>query len=311
MTRDDNLGIWLRGVLFVLAIGLIGGLSGCIDRAQGEEDGKIQVLATTSIVADVVRQVGGDVIELDVILPVGIDPHTFTLTPQDMTKISRANLLFMNGLGLETFLEPYLEDLGDSVIIVEVSEGGKMLEPSHGDEHGSVDPHIWTDPGNVMVWVDNISSALTELDPDHAKLYLENAQTYQLQLQELDAWILSQVALIPQEQRKIVADHEALAYFSHKYGFTQIGTVIPGTSTLSEPSAQDIAALEDLIRDEKINAIFVDTTANSMLSERISRDTDVEIVRIYIGSLTEPGGEAGSYLDYMHYNVTAIVEALK
>ena len=208
-------------------------------------------------------------------------------------------------------MQTYLDNIGDNVQVAEVSYGVIVIKEPDGSEHDAGDPHTWTDPENVKIWVENIANALSEVDPSHSESYRANAEAYQSKLDELDAWIESQVAQIPQEERKIVSDHETLAYFAQRYGFTQIGTVIPGTSTLSEPSAQEVAQLEDLIRTEDVQAIFVDTTANPQLTERISKDIDIKIVLIYSGSLTNTDGEAGSYLDYMRYNVLAIVEALK
>lgn len=311
MSKNIKGIIWLQKSILVIAIGLIFSLSACSGQSQDSSSDKLKVVATTTIVADVVRQVGGEMIELDVLLPLGTDPHTFNPTPQDLAMISQADLLFINGLGLETFLETYLENAIEDVYVVEVSEGGKVLETSADHEHDGADPHTWTDPGNVQVWVENIKDALSELDPVNAESYHVNAESYQSRLAELDAWIVSMVAQIPPEKRKIVTDHEAFAYFAQRYGFAQIGTIIPGTSTLSEPSAEDMAALEDLIRTENVRAIFVDTAANPILAERISGDTGVKIELIYSASLTEIGGEAGSYIDYMRYNVTTFVEALK
>ena len=301
---------WSAFLIFIF-ISMISSLAACSKSSQDTIDGKLKVLATTTIVADVVNQIGDDLIELDVLLPIGTDPHTFAPTPQDLAKVSQAELLFMNGVGLESFLKNYLENIGENVQMVEVSRGVKVLQTSKGDEHDTGDPHTWTDPGNVKVWVENISAALSELDPANADKYQANAKIYQSKLDELDAWIVAQVSQIPQEHRKLVSDHESLAYFAQRYGFIQIGTVIPGTSTLSEPSAQEVARLEDLVKAENVRAIFVDTTANPQLAERISNDTRAKIVLIYSGSLTEVDGEAGSYIDYMRYNVTAVVNALK
>jgi manganese/iron transport system substrate-binding protein len=295
--------------LIAVVLGLF--LTACGSQPKEEEDGKLKVLATTTIVGDVVNQVGGDLIDLEVLMPIGTDPHTFTATPEDLVKIAEADLVFLNGVGLETFLDKYLANAGGEVRIVEVSEGVKVLELNQTHEHEGGDPHTWTDPGNVKVWVENIAAALGELDPENADNYRLNAEAYQLKLNGLDSWIENQVVEIPPERRKIVSDHESLAYFAQRYGFIQIGTVIPGTSTLAEPSAQEIAELEDLIRLENIQAIFVDKATNPMLTERISTDTGAKIVQIYSGSLTDASGEAGSYLDYMQYNVNAIIEALK
>jgi ABC-type Zn uptake system ZnuABC Zn-binding protein ZnuA len=180
-----------------------------------------------------------------------------------------------------------------------------------GHDHDSGDPHTWTDPNNVIVWTQNIASALSEADPFNAAIYRSNAETYINELRELDAWIRSEVATIPPERRKLVTDHLALGYFADEYGFEQIGALLGSFSTNASPSAKEIAALEDLIRAQNVPAVFVSKTANSTLAEQVAQDTGTQVVHVYTGSLTAPGGEADSYLTFMKYNVNAIVEALK
>jgi ABC-type Zn uptake system ZnuABC Zn-binding protein ZnuA len=305
-------GRWFSFTLSITFIlSLIFNLTACSEPTISEADRKLKVLSTTTIVADVVQQIGGDLIELEVLLPIGVDPHTFAPTPQDLARISSADLVFINGAGLEEFMQKYLDNIREDVEIIEVSKGVSLIQVPGDTEHVAGDPHTWTDPSNVKVWVENIVAALEEADPENSESYRESSKAYMARLDELDAWIEEQVSQIPQENRKIVSDHESLAYFTERYGFTQIGTVIPGTSTLAEPSAQDTAQLEDLIRQENIPAIFVDTTANPRLTERISSDLGIKVIPIYSGSLTDPEGEAGSYLDYMRYNVLAIIEALR
>jgi ABC-type Zn uptake system ZnuABC Zn-binding protein ZnuA len=304
----------LRRIIFGIVLSLA--LSACSSQSNDSTDERLKVIATTTIVGDVVSKVAGDLIDLEVLLPVGTDPHTFVPTPQDLVKISQADILFINGVGLETFLESYLESAGNEVRVIEVSEGGKVIQSSQAhqddnDVHEESDPHTWNDPENVKVWVDNIAVALIEIDPNNAKLYRENAEAYQRELDQLDTWIAGQVAEIPLEKRKIISDHDSLAYFAERYGFKRIGTVIPSVSTLAEPSAKEIAQLEDVIRQEDVDAIFADLATNPVLVERIAKDTGAKIVLIYSGSLTEPEGQAGNYIDYMRYNVSAIVEALK
>lgn len=298
-------------IAFVLLfIGLLG-VIGCSVQSIQKSDNRLNIVATTTIIADVLHQVGGELINIEILLPPGTDPHSFSPTPQDMTKIAHADILFMNGLGLETFLESYLETTGENVHIVEVSSGIDVIIPTGADLHDEVDPHTWTDPNNVSIWVTNIAAALSDYDPGNAQSYQQAAKLYQAQLDDLDFWIRSQVDQIPIENRRIVTDHESLAYFARRYGFELIGTIIPSTSTLSEPSAEQMALLEDLIIEQNVKAIFVDSTINPNLAERIANDNNIDIKLIYSGSLTEPGGNAGTYLDYMRYNVLTIVEELK
>ncbi len=280
---------------------------------------RLRVVATTSIVADVVRQVGGDHVELTTLMPLGTDPHAFEPSPLDAAAIANAHVVFANGAGLEIFLEKFIESAGEEVPVVPVSYGVELIEleeeSTHGGRndhhhHGGVDPHVWFDPNNVMVWVDNIEHALSTLDPGNSRVYQANAEKYRAELLALDGWIREMVARVARENRKLVVDHAALGYFARRYGFEQSGAVFPGFSTLTEPSARELAGLEEIIREQGIKAIFVSATVNPALAERIAMDTGVRLVFLYTGSLSEPGGPADSYIAFMRYNVNAIVAAL-
>ena len=210
---------------------------------------KVRVVATTSIAADVVRQVGGDYIELTTLLPPGTDPHSYEPTPQDIARVSDAQIVFANGAGLEEFLDQLIESAGAQERTVYISEGIEFIESgedheqegeldAEDHEHSSADPHTWTDPNNVMIWVDNIQAKLREVDPNHEENYQANAKQYIAQLEELDAWIREQVDSIPASRRKIVTDHQLFTYFSQRYGFEQVGAIVPGYSTGAQPSAK-------------------------------------------------------------------------
>jgi manganese/iron transport system substrate-binding protein len=301
--------------------------------SEGE---KLKVVATTSIVADVVQNVGGDLIDLTVLVPLGADPHAFEPTPQDAAAVADAHVVFVNGAGLEVFLGPLLESAGEGVTVVPVSDGIELrqFEGAHAREHeereeeyaeehekeheeeggyhrGGFDPHTWFDPHNVIVWTHNIEHTLSTLDPDNAEACAANASAYEAELQELDAWIREQLAQVPEANRKLVTDHTAFSYFVHQYGFEQIGALFPGYSTLAEPSAQDLAVLEDAIREFDARAVFVGLTVNPDLAQRVTDDTGTQLVFLYTGSLSEPGGPADDYLSFMRYNVSAIAEALR
>jgi manganese/iron transport system substrate-binding protein len=314
-------------------------LGGCRSVPQAspipKADGKLRVLATTSILGDVVGQVGGDVIELTVLLPVGADPHSFQPTPQDVVKVAEADVVFVSGLGLEGFLDNLLSNAGGDTRVVSASDGIAPRETHHdadedhsdevaddpghadetvgGEEHEHVggDPHVWVDPNNVMLWTKNIVRALKELDPANAAVYEANGAAYLIALQELDDWIKGQVESVPEADRKIVTDHLLFSYFVERYGFEQVGAIVPGYSSMAAPSAQAVAALTDAIKELDVKAVFVGNTVNSDLAERIAEDTGVNLVFLFTGSLSEPGGDADSYLEFVRYNVNAIVGALK
>ena len=284
----------------------------------------IRIMATTTIVGDIVRQVAGDQLQVDVLLPVNTDPHSFQPTPQDIARIADAAVVFANGAGLEEFLENLIEGADSAGKVIHLSDGLELLDfdDDHEDEdddhedgddpdHEGFDPHVWTDPHNVKEWVRVFARELSTIDPDNAGTYQANADRYTSELDDLDAWIVEQVAEIPEANRVIVTDHQLFGYFAYRYGFEQAGTVIKGYSTLAAPSAQELAALEDTIRELNVRAIFVGTTVNPSLSQRVTEDTGTQLVYLYTGSLSEPGGPADTYLAYIRYNVSAIAAALK
>jgi ABC-type Zn uptake system ZnuABC Zn-binding protein ZnuA len=304
--------------------------------APGE---RLRVVATTSILADVVANVGGDEIELSILVPLGVDPHAFEPTPQDARLLASGHAIFVNGLGLELFLEDLITQAGGATPVVSASSGIDPLTPESGeheeqdedhDEGGETqegdeadheegeeddhqharDPHVWTDPRNVIVWTENIETALQALDPEHASAYAANAGRYRAALRALDREVREIVARIPPEDRVLVTDHDDLGYFAAAYGFTVVGTVIPGTSSLAEPSAAELARLLDEVRARGAPAVFVSSVVNPSLVETLAADAGLRVVTLYTHSLTLADGPAAGYLDLMRYNARAIADAL-
>jgi ABC-type Zn uptake system ZnuABC Zn-binding protein ZnuA len=314
---SNGLRIFLKLFVFAsLLVVLVACNQGSNPPAPGQDqDGKLNVVATTTILGDVVTQVGGDAIDLVVLLPVGVDPHSFQPTPQDVARLADADLIFISGVGLESFMDSILQNTNSQARLVDSSEGIALVanEAPEGSEYSDEgqDPHVWMDPNNVLLWVDNIEKTLIELDPDKAEIYRANAEQYRVSLIELDQWVRQQVDQIPEPDRKLVTDHLVFDYFAERYGFEQVGAVVPGYSTLAEPSAQELATLEDTIRQSGVGAILVGDTVNPSLADRVARDTGIRLVVFYTGSLTAPGGAADNYLDYIRYNVGAILEALQ
>jgi ABC-type Zn uptake system ZnuABC Zn-binding protein ZnuA len=273
-------------------------------------DGRVKVLATTSIVGDVVARVGGDGISLTLLLPAGTDPHEFSPRPQDAAALAEADIIFANGAGLEGFLPALLESAGAANKVVEVSAGIELL-PLPGGDKSAGDPHTWMDPNNVLIWTQNITAALSSADPAHASDYGANAAAYTASLRELDAWIRSEVTQVPAANRVLVSDHAVLGYFATRYGFTQAGTITGSFSSEAAPSARELAALEDKIRSDGVKAIFVTEASNQALAGQVAKDTGIQVIWLYHASLTEVTSPAPTYLEFMRYNVTAIVKALK
>ncbi|MEO8356601.1 MAG: zinc ABC transporter substrate-binding protein [Chloroflexota bacterium] len=267
------------------------------------------ILTSTSFLADITRNIAGDRIDVNSLLPVGADPHSYQPTPQDVAKISESKLLLINGAGYEHFLEALLENADGQRTVIEASAG---ISPRKGAEsEQGVDPHLWLDPNNVILYVENIREALTHFDPEGEAIYRSDADAYIAELKALDVWIVEQVNQIPADKRLLVTNHEAFGYFADRYGFTIVGTVIESFSSDASPSAQQLAALIDQIKSSGAPAIFLDASDNTMLAQQIASETDVTVITdLHLESLTD-GAPAATYIDMMKYNVTQIVEALR
>jgi len=279
----------------------------------------LQVVATTNIVGDVVHQVGGDHIALDTLMALGIDPHSYVPSPADSAAIHDAHVVFANGAGLESNLEGVFEGAGGDAVHVYLSDGlqhrligGGLEEAEDEHEHneGEVDPHVWFDVKNVIHWVETIEQVLSALDPANAAAYGANAASYTQDLEELDAWVVEQLAAIPEANRKLVTSHPTFGYLAGRYGLEQVGAVFP-FSPSAEPSARDVASLEDTIREFDLPAIFVESTVNTKLAEQVAADTGVKLVALYTGSLGGPGSGAETYIELIRYDISAIADALR
>ena len=289
--------IWIFPSLFIAV------LASCLASPRPD------ILTTTTILADIARNVAGDQLVTQSILPFGTDPHSYQPVPQDTRKISQSKVLIVNGAGYEHSLDSLLANAGDKKEFIEASTGLRLRTASGNDQE--VDPHLWLDPNNVIVYVDNIREGLTQFNPDDTDVYQANARAYIAQLQELDAWINGQVAQIPPQRRVLVTNHDSIGYFAERYGFKVVGSVINGFSSDASPSAQEMADLVDRIKLFEAPAIFLDTADNPTLAQQIASETGVKVVTdLHLESLTE-GAPAGTYIDMMRYNVTKIVEALK
>jgi ABC-type Zn uptake system ZnuABC Zn-binding protein ZnuA len=278
-----------------------------VDSTPGESAPVI--LASATFLADITRNVAGDRLVVESLLPVGADPHAFEATPQDVARISETKLLITNGAEYEHFLEALLENADGERTVVEASAGlTPRTDPQ--SEHG-VDPHMWLDPNNVIIYVENIREALTHFDPEGQAAYKSNADAYTAELKTLDAWIVEQVDQIPEEKRLLVTNHEAFGYFAERYGFTLVGTVVESFSSVASPSARQLAELTDQIKSSGAPAIFLDEVENPALAQQIADETAVQVVTdLHLESLTD-GPPAATYIDMMKDNVSRIVEALK
>ncbi len=268
----------------------------------------LSAVATTSIVGDVVKAVGGERVVVSVLIPAGTDPHAFEPTPRDLVLMARADVVFASGAGLEEGLARILNSPELRGKVVDLSVGLPLRTLAAG---GETDPHVWFDPLLVAGWTRTIEMSLGALDPDGREAFASRAAAYRERLFELDRWIQDQVAVLPPERRVLVTDHWVLGYFAARYGFVEAGAIISAFSTLAEPSARERAALVDRIRNLRVPAVFVSPEFNLTLASQLARDTGVRVVVLFHGSLTSADGPAPDYLSFMQENVRRIVEALR
>jgi ABC-type Zn uptake system ZnuABC Zn-binding protein ZnuA len=303
------------------------------DLEPADLEGKtLQVLATTSIIGDVVTRVGGGAIDLTTLMGPGQDPHGYQPVAQDMVAVAKAHVIFVNGWDLEEALVHDLEEIAEEVPFVTVSAGIEPLAPGehegeHDEEHeeesadedahahGIVDPHVWFSVHNVEMWVENIAHVLSDLDPANAATYEANAQTYRADLEELEAYVVDQLSSIPVEKRYLVTNHNSFAYLAHEYDLQVLGTVIPAASTMAEPSASALAELTALMEEHGVCTVFTEATVSDKMAQMVAAELagcdQVQVKKLYTGAVGPAGSGADTYVGMMRHNVEQIVAGLK
>jgi zinc/manganese transport system substrate-binding protein len=285
--------------------------------------GPVQVVASFSILGDLVKNVGGETVAVTMLIGPGVDAHTYDPAPADLVVLAEADVIFENGLGFEPWLDGFYEStqpLGTRVVVTEgitpreVGEDadGHEEEEVAGHEHGQFDPHVWHDVANVIILVGNIRDALVTTDPARAELYEANAAAYIAELEALDATVREQVGTLPPERRKLVTSHDTFGYFADAYGLEVIGTALDSLSTeAGDPSARDIAMLITQIEEAGVPAIFAENVANPDLMESIAAEAGVVLAPpLYTDALGPQGSLGETYIGMMQSNVTTIVDAL-
>ena len=298
--------------LFRLLIGACLALAG----GRAAEAAAVRAVATTSLIADVARIVGGPDVEVTALIPPDTDPHAFDPTPRDLARLLGADLVLANGLGLETFLDKVLQAGASSrQSIIVVSEGrtprGCSAEEHHAHDHGEHDPHVWFDPTWVQLWADNIAAAFAARDPDRAADYRGRADAYKAELDQLDAWIRATFDAIPAERRVVVTDHDEFGYLADRYALTVVGALLPTVTTVAEASARSLADLQARMRDTGARVIVVGHSASPALAEQVARDIGGRVIRLRTHTLGAPGSAMESYIGFMRDNVRALAEALR
>lgn len=292
-------------ILFVVT--LVGTLLSACANDSGTSSGLPRVVATTQQIGALARAVAGDRMTVSTLIGPGVDPHDFEAAPDDVKRLASAKVVLRHGMGLDSHLDSAIDGSGARRVVT-VTTGLNGLKSANGD----TDPHVWHDPGNAKVMTENIVSALAAADPANADYYRQNAASQVQRLDDADRQIREMIATLPETNRKMVTDHDAFAYFIQHFGLHFVGAVIPGTSSQGEASAQQIAALENLIRNEGVRAIFAENSLDPRVSKQIASDTGVKVVTdLYGDSLGKPGSGADTIEGMLIANATRIVAALR
>lgn len=287
---------------------------------QAQTTAPVKAVASFSILGDLVRQVGGERVQVDVLVGPGADAHVFQPSPSHARQVAQAQVVFANGLGFEGWMQRLLATAGYKGKPVVVSQGIKPLRTEedehdhkagpHGHhDHGEADPHAWQSVPNVITYVANIARGLCAADAAGCDGYRKNAEAYTGQLKALDAEIRAAWGAVPAGQRRLITSHDAFGYYAHTYGVKFLAP--QGVSTDSEASAKGVAQLVRQIRKENIKALFVENVSDPRLIEQIGRETGVKPAgALFSDSLSDASGPAASYLAMMRANTQAMTRAV-
>lgn len=268
----------------------------------------LHVVASFSILADVVKQIGGSGVVVKTLVPSDGDPHEFEPSPDDARALKEADLAFLSGEGLESWFQRLANTSGYKGEAVIVSAGIDTISMEE-DGKAVTDPHVWNSATNVIVWANSIEKALSAASPDDAAVFRANAKGYAKQLEELDSYARVRIAAIPQEKRKVLTSHDAFGYFSRAYGVSFLSPI--GLSTESEASAGDVARLIDQIKKEGVEVYFIENSNDPRLVQQIAAATGAKPGgKLYVESLSTADGPAATYASLFRYNVDQIVAAI-
>ena len=287
----------------VVAAGLVPG------RGQNKTRDRPRAVATFSILGDFVRNVGGERVELATLVGPNGDVHVYAPTPGDVKTIAAANIIFVNGLGLEGWIDRLIAASAAHAPVVVASRGIGPRGGARSQDQTVRDPHAWQSVANAKIYVANIRDGLIAVDAAEKEIFEANATTYLAKLDALDGEIKAAIAAIPPARRKVITAHSAFGYFGDAYGIAFIAP--EGLSTEAEPSARDVAKLIEQIRRENVPALFLENVADSRLLERIAAETGVRIGgKLYSDALSPPDGPAATYIAMMRSNVRELTRAL-
>lgn len=289
---------------------LLGSCSQNAPNTSNKINDKLQVVSTSTIIANLTDEIGAEEINNISILAPGADPHIYEPVPQDTIALEKADLILYNGYNLEPNIIKLIDSTGIKADKLAVGEQIKPLDFEYKGQK-KPDPHVWGNAQNGIIMAEAIRDKLIEIDPKNKDKFTQNADKLIKELQELDSWIKTQITTIPANQRKLITSHDAFQYYSNAYGLEIAGTLI-GISTEEQPSAQTIKNLVEIIKSTGVKAIFAETTINPTLIETVAEEAGVKVAegKLYSDSIGVKGSEADTYVKMLKINTQTIVDAL-
>jgi zinc/manganese transport system substrate-binding protein len=298
----------MRALLATLALVLVAAplVAGCGSDSGSGSDADVSAVATTTEIADLVRNVGGERVDVHGLLSPGADPHGYEPRPSDASSIVDAAVVFKSGGDLDEWLDELVDNAGGDAEVIDLIDSVRTVEVD-----GETDPHWWQDPRNVVLAVAAIRDALSDADPDGRRVYERNAAAYSRELRRLDEEIAACIGKVPAAKRKLVTTHDSLGYFARRYGIDVVGSVIPSLSTQAQPSAGDIADLVDQVRDEGVEAVFPEAETSERLEQALAREAGAQVgAPLWADTLGGGGSGAETYVDATAANTAALVEGM-
>lgn len=269
---------------------------------------KFKIVSSASMFYDMAQNISGDLMEHDLIVPIGGDPHTYEPRPSDAKLIAEADLILINGLEFEGWMLKLIENSGTKAIVDTITLG---IEPiSHSKYANAYDPHAWMDVNLGLQYIENIKNAFIKLDPDNKNAYMQNHKSYYQKLTELDLYIKNRIQEIPKENRVIITTHDAFAYFGKRYGLNL--EALMGISTETDATSQDMIRVSKAIKNFNVPALFVESTINPKIVQQIANDNNIAIGgELFTDSMGGPESEGNTYYKMMKHNTDIVVDALK
>jgi zinc/manganese transport system substrate-binding protein len=290
---------------------LLAALAFALSAGSAVAQSRIKVVASFSILGDLVRQVGGERIDVVTLVGPNGDTHAFSPTPSDARLVSAARVVFVNGLGLEGWMTRLVKSSGSKAPLTVASAGIKIQALANEGRGGRpvTDPHAWQSVANVKIYVANIRDGLITADPSGRSVYEANAAAYLARLDALESEVKAKIGAIPLDRRKIITTHDAFGYFAKAYGVSFVAPT--GVSTDAEPSASDVARIITQIREQKIPAVFMENITDPRIMQQIAKESGARIGgTLYSDALSPPGGPAATYLDLMQSNLSELTKVL-